>query len=468
MAEAPLAIHWFRRDLRLADNPALARAARAGRVLPVFIIDPDHPDEIALGAAGRAWLHRALEALDRSLGGALNLYRGRPQELLPALAARTGARLVSWGRLPDPVLATRDSKVEAALRAAGCAVHTENSFLLWEPGEILKPDGTPYRVFTPFFRKGCLGAPPPRRPLPVPRFEALGDPEALPLAALGLWPDHPWAARMMTHWQAGETAAAERLARFVEEKLAAYPARRDEPGIDGTSRLSAYLHFGEISPNTAWHAAEGPGADKFRAELGWREFSWNLLVHNPDLADRPLRPEFARFPWIEDETAFAAWRRGQTGIPLVDAGMRELWQTGWMHNRVRMVTASFLVKNLLIDWRAGERWFRDCLVDADPANNAASWQWVAGCGADAAPYFRIFNPMLQGEKFDKRGAYIRRFVPEIAKLPDRWLHRPWEAPRAVLEAAGVRLGRDYAEPIVDLSASRRRALAAFETTSKAP
>jgi deoxyribodipyrimidine photo-lyase len=272
---------------------------------------------------------------------------------------------------------------------------------------------------------------------------------------------------MMAHWQVGEKAAAARLARFVSERLAAYPARRDMPGADGTSRLSPHLHFGEISPNAAWHAATGPGADKFRAELGWREFSWNLLVHNPDLAERPLRPEFARFPWREDEAAFTAWTRGQTGIPLVDAGMRELWQTGWMHNRVRMVTASFLVKNLLIDWRAGERWFRDCLVDADHANNAASWQWVAGCGADAAPYFRIFNPVLQGEKFDPRGVYVRRFVPELSRLPDRWLHRPWDAPRETLAAAGLRLGRDYPAPIVDLATSRQRALGAYRTITAA-
>jgi deoxyribodipyrimidine photo-lyase len=467
MAASPPAIHWFRRDLRLADNPALARAARAGRVLPVFIADPDHPDEAALGAAGRAWLHRSLEALGQSLGGALNIYLGRPQDVLPALAARWGARLVTWGRLPDPALATRDEAVSAALRGAGCEVHAENGFLLWEPEETLKPDGTPYRVFTPFYRKGCLAAPPPRQPLPAVPFEAVRDAEALPLAALDLWPKHPWAEGMMAHWQVGEKAAAARLARFVSERLAAYPARRDMPGADGTSRLSPHLHFGEISPNAAWHAATGPGADKFRAELGWREFSWNLLVHNPDLAERPLRPEFARFPWREDEAAFTAWTRGQTGIPLVDAGMRELWQTGWMHNRVRMVTASFLVKNLLIDWRAGERWFRDCLVDADHANNAASWQWVAGCGADAAPYFRIFNPVLQGEKFDPRGVYVRRFVPELSRLPDRWLHRPWDAPRETLAAAGLRLGRDYPAPIVDLATSRQRALGAYRTITAA-
>ncbi|GIX30358.1 MAG: deoxyribodipyrimidine photo-lyase [Porticoccaceae bacterium] len=464
-APAP-AIHWFRRDLRLADNPALAQAARAGKVLAVFIVDPDQPGEIAPGAAGRAWLHRALAALDDRLRGALNCYRGRPQELLPALAARWGARLVTWGRLPDPSLAGRDEAVAEALRTAGCEVHAENGFLLWEPEATRKPDGTPYRVFTPFYQKGCLAVAPPRRPQPAPRFEALRDREALPLAALGLWPAHPWAERVMAHWQVGERAAEARLARFVAEKLAAYPARRDLPGEDGTSRLSPHLHFGELSPNAAWHAATGTGADEFRTELAWREFSWSLLVHNPDLAERPLRPEFDRFPWRDDEASFAAWRRGRTGIPLVDAGMRELWQTGWMHNRVRMVTASFLVKNLLIDWRAGERWFRDCLVDADPANNAAGWQWVAGCGADAAPYFRIFNPVLQGEKFDPAGTYVRRFVPEIARLPDRWLHRPWEAPGEVLEAAGVRIGRDYPAPIVDLAVSRRRALAAYDRVKR--
>ncbi|HHS93868.1 MAG TPA: deoxyribodipyrimidine photo-lyase, partial [Rhodobacterales bacterium] len=259
-----------------------------------------------------------------------------------------------------------------------------------------------------------------------------------------------------------------RLHRFVADRLARYPDARDHPGDDGTSRLSPHLHFGVISPNQVWDAARGPGADKLRAELGWREFSWNLLVHNPKLAEAPLRPQFARMPWRDDTAAFAAWTEGRTGIPLVDAGMRELWKTGWMAGRVRMVVASFLVKNLLIDWRRGEAWFRETLVDADPASNAASWQWVAGCGADAAPFFRIFNPVLQGEKFDRDGAYTRRFVPELALLPDRWLHRPWAAPAEALAAAGLQLGRSYPRPIVDLAESRARALAAFAALGDDP
>lgn len=463
-----MSIHWFRRDLRLADNPALLRAARTGRVLPVFINDPDQPQEVALGASSRAWLHEALAALDRALGGRLNIFRGPPQEVLCALADRHAAKVVSWSALPDPALAPRDAKIRAALKDRGIEVVVENGFLLWNPGEVRKADGTPYRVFTPFFRRGCLAAPPPRTPLPTPAFETLHDAEALPLATLGLCPSQDWAKGVLAHWQPNEAAAQTRLHGFVADGLSSYPDARDHPGQDGTSRLSPHLHFGVISPNQVWHAAQGPGADKLRAELGWREFSWTLPVHNPELGEAPLRPQFARMPWINDTAAFKAWTEGRTGIPLVDADMRELWQTGWMAGRVRMVVASFLVKNLLIDWRRGEAWFRDTLVDADPASNAASWQWVAGCGADAAPFFRIFNPVLQGEKFDRDGTYTRRFVPELARLPDRWLHRPWATPADVLAKAGVRLGQSYPQPIVDLAESRARALAALATLGDTP
>ncbi|HHC29418.1 MAG TPA: deoxyribodipyrimidine photo-lyase, partial [Rhodobacterales bacterium] len=280
MKSAEISIHWFRRDLRLADNPALLRAARTGRVLPVFIDDPDQPQEVALGAASRAWLHEALAALDRALGGGLNIFRGPPQDVLCALAERHGATMVSCGALPDPALAPRDARIRAALKERGIEVAVENGFLLWTPGEVRKADGTPYRVFTPFFRRGCLSAPPPRAPLPAPAFETLRDGEALPLAALGLWPRQDWAKDVLAHWQPDEVAAQKRLHRFVADRLARYPDARDHPGDDGTSRLSPHLHFGVISPNQVWDAARGPGADKLRAELGWREFSWNLLVHN--------------------------------------------------------------------------------------------------------------------------------------------------------------------------------------------
>lgn len=461
-------VHWFRRDLRLADNPGLVRAARAGRVLPVFIDDPEHPQEVALGAASRAWLHQALAALDRSLGGRLNIFRGAPRDVLCALAQRHGATRVRWNALPDSALASRDAGIRAALKARGVAVTAENGFLLWDPGEIRKADGKPYRVFTPFFRAGCRAAPPPRKPLPAPGFETVRDAEALPLAALGLWPRQDWSKGVLVYWQPDEAAAQARLQRFVADRLARYPDARDHPGTDGTSRLSPHLHFGIISPNQIWHAAHGPGTDKLRAELGWRDFSWHLLVHNPKLADAPLRPQFARMPWRDDPAAFRAWAQGRTGIPLVDAGMRELWQTGWMAGQVRMVVASFLVKNLLIDWRRGTAWFRDTLVDADPASNAASWQWLAGCGADAVPFFRIFNPSLQGQKFDRDGTYTRRFLPELAGLPDRWLPRPWAAPAEVLAEAGLRLGHDYPRPIVDLAASRARALEVFASLGDGP
>lgn len=461
MTMGPIAIHWFRRDLRLADNPALSRAAEAGRVLAVFIHDPAQPDEVAPGAAGRVWLDRALGVLDAALGGRLNILRGQPESLLPALALRHRAARVTWSALPDPALAAVDARVCQALQMAGVEAIREHSFLLWEPAKLRKPDGAPYKVFTPFWRHACLAAPPPRRPLPQPRFDVIADDRRLPRAALGLVPRLRWAEAMIGHWQVGEQAAQARLAAFVARDLARYPQSRDMPAAEATSRLSPHLHFGEISPAQAWAAARGPGANKLRSELGWREFSWNLLMHEPALADAPLRPEFARMAWRHAPDDISAWQQGRTGIPFVDAGMRELWQTGWMHNRVRMVTASFLVKNLLVDWREGERWFRDTLIDADPGNNAANWQWVAGCGADAAPFFRIFNPVLQGRKFDPKGAYVRRFLPELSRLPDRWIHAPWEAPEEVRAAAGVHLGKSYPRPIVDLAASRRRALDAF-------
>ncbi|GAB4383146.1 cryptochrome/photolyase family protein [Albidovulum sp.] len=455
-----VAIHWFRQDLRLADNPALTAAARHGRVVPVVIEDPEADPA---GAASAWWRGRSLAALDAALGGSLRVLRGDPAAVLAELAARHGASLVTWTRRYEPWATARDSAVKAALTAGGLAVQSENGALLWEPWEVLKPDGTPYRVFTPFYRRGCLGAAPPRRPLPVPRLDPVprAPDEPGPAAAR----EAPWERKLARHWQIGEAAAGAALARFVGERLAGYAKGRDFPAPGQTSRLSPHLAHGEISPNAAWHAVAGAGPAEdvaaFRAELGWREFCAHQLFHFPDLPQAPLRTEFAAMPWRDDPDALAAWQRGQTGVPLVDAGMRELWQTGFMHNRVRMVVASFLTKNLMIDWRRGERWFADCLVDYSPASNAASWQWVAGSGADAAPYFRVFNPATQAAKFDPEGAYIRRFVPEIAQLPDRWLGAPWTAPDAVLRQAGLRLGRDYPRPIVDLAASRARALAAF-------
>jgi len=467
------AIVWFRRDLRLADNPALVEAAASGQpVIPLFIDETDTPDSEADGGAARWWRHHALASLGRDLAGLgtpLLLRRGEPLAVLEALIAATGASRVLWNRRYTPHGIAQDSAIKAALTRRGIEVHSFKAGLLFEPWEIATRTGTPFRVFTPFWR-ACLAQPSPDRPLPPPAAlcPCPDRPDGDDLESWGLLPKTPdWAGGLAAEWQPGEAGAEARLRRFVAERLGDYAAARDRPGQAGTSRLSPHLAFGEISPRRAFHAARdsvesGPGLDRFLAELGWREFCAHLLFSQPDLAEQPLRGEFAAFPWRDDPDSLAAWQHGRTGFPLVDAGMRELWTTGWMHNRVRMVVASVLVKDLLLSWQLGAAWFHDTLVDADPASNVASWQWVAGCGADAAPFFRIFNPTLQGEKFDPDGHYVRRWCPELARLPDRWLHQPNRAPDAVLRQAGVSLGRSYPRPIVEHDFARRRALAAME------
>ncbi|MDH4108862.1 MAG: DNA photolyase family protein [Gammaproteobacteria bacterium] len=467
-------IAWFRQDLRLDDNPAFhAAAEHGGPVLPVYVLDDDNAGEWAMGAASRWWLHRSLAALAESLDGHLYLLRGNAATLLPELARATRATAVHWNRCYEPWRIARDQRIKSELKDAGVTVRSHNGSLLFEPQLVAKADGTPYKVFTPFYRNGCLRqAPAPREPLPRPSAYALATfGGGLPLEKLSLLPDIPWYRGMAAEWNPGERGASDRLARFLHAGIRHYREGRNRPDQAFVSRLSPHLHFGEISPHTVWHAAKTLESDRdiaaeidhFLSELGWREFSHNLLYHWPGLPRENLQRKFNRFPWREDEDALRRWQRGLTGYPIVDAGMRELWRTGYMHNRVRMIVGSFLVKNLLLDWRHGEDWFWDTLVDADLANNSASWQWIAGCGADAAPYFRIFNPVAQGRKFDPDGDYVRRYVPELGRLPDRYLHAPWEAPAGILQSAGVTLGADYPAPIVDLKASRERALDAFRS-----
>jgi deoxyribodipyrimidine photo-lyase len=377
----------------------------------------------------------------------------------------------------EPWAAALDARLHATLAAEGVALKRFGGALLVEPEAVCNQAGEPFRVYSAFAR-AAMALPSPRAPLPAPsRLRGLRDaPVGLAVEDLDLLPRKPdWAGGLRSTWTPGEAGARQRLDTFLAGPIAAYKANRDRPDLPATSSLSPHLHFGEISPNACWHAAsaviaaggEGEaGARKFVSELLWREFSAYLLHHWPDLPEAPFRPEFAAFPWARDAALLAAWQKGLTGYPIVDAGMRQLWQTGWMHNRVRMIVASFLVKDLLQPWQDGEAWFWDTLVDADLANNAASWQWVAGCGADAAPYFRVFNPVKQGNTFDPDGAYVRRFVPELARLPAEHIHAPFEAPEAVLAAAGVRLGESYPRPIVDHGAARRRALAAFEAIKR--
>ncbi len=479
----PIAIHWFRQDLRLTGNPALSAAVAAGApFLGVYILDDARPPRWGMGAASRWWLHHALEALDASLrekGARLFLAKGRTEEVLPRLARESGAATITCTRCYEPGAAALEKQLAEIFAPANIAFRRFGGGVLFEPEQIATGDGKPYRVFTPFYNRARerLDALAPVKP--APRKIAPADfGEGETLSDWNLRPAKPdWAAGLRETWTPGEEGAIARLDDFLGAIVTTYHADRDRPDKDGTSRLSPHLHFGEISPAMCWqrvkhwserHPEGRTGANAFIRELIWREFSIHLLHHFPHLPETPLRPEFAAFPWARSEALLLAWQKGATGYPVVDAGMRQLWHTGWMHNRVRMVAASFLIKHLLIDWREGARWFWDTLVDADLANNSASWQWVAGSGADAAPFFRIFNPVLQGEKFDPGGAYVRHWVPEIANLPDRYLNRPWEAPAATLQEAGVMLGKTYPTPIVEHATARTRALDAFKALKGGP
>ncbi|NCF48261.1 MAG: deoxyribodipyrimidine photo-lyase [Bacteroidetes bacterium] len=464
----PLSICWFRQDLRLADNPALAAAAARGRVLPVFILDDVNSGADKIGAASRWWLHHSLTALKSSLNGALYVTAGDALILLPELVKSTGADAVFWNRSYEKWRIQRDTELKSRLQDDGVEAVSSNGSLLWEPWEIAKNDGTPFKVFTPFYRRGCLAAAPPREPMPAPQITPMDQPPASDITSLGLLPDQGWDEALAPHWQIGEVGAKARLDAFLDEGLDGYKDGRNIPAAPNVSRLSPHLHWGEISVNQVWQAARArddvpsSDVDNFCSELGWREFSHALLFYNPDLRRTNLQSKFDRFGWRDDADLLQAWQRGRTGVPFVDAAMRELRQTGYMHNRMRMVTGSFLVKNLRLHWHHGEAWFWDCVVDADHASNSASWQWIAGCGADAAPYFRIFNSVTQGQKFDPDGSYTRRYVPELAGLPDKYLFAPWLAPDEVLADAGVQLGKTYPRPVVDLKESREAALAAFQ------
>jgi deoxyribodipyrimidine photo-lyase len=439
---------WFRDDLRLADNPALRAAIDRGEpVVGVYVLDEESPGVRPLGGAARWWLHHSLASLGERLrerGGTLVLRRGAAASVLPELVSDAGAGAVFWNRRYGGPERGIDAGLKRSLREGGLEVRSFQASLLFEPWTVRTGADTHFSVFTPFWR-ACLHLPAPRTPLPEPReihgagripaSDALGDWQLLPTR-----PD--WAGGLRETWEPGEPAARARLRDFLKEDLSGYDTARDEPAAGVTSHLSPRLRWGELSPFTVWHETLGAGTDagRFLSEVGWREFAWHTLFHFPDLARTNLRRSFDAFPWPRlERTHLDAWQRGRTGVPLVDAGMRELWHSGTMHNRVRMVTASYLIKNLMIDWRHGEQWFWDTLVDADAASNPFNWQWVAGSGADAAPYFRIFNPLTQAEKFDKDGLYVSQWAPDSASL----------------------------DPLVDLGASRKRALDAYEDVKAA-
>ena len=473
---ADVSIYWFRDDLRLADLPGLAAAAQAGHVLPVFVRDPDLGDAWGIGNASQWWLHHSLLSLRTRLaeqGLELILKSGATVAALSALAAQTGATTVCCSRHYQPWAGALETTLKERLSKQGVELKRYPGTLLHEPEDVATGGGTPFKVFTPFWR-ACNRRPDPHQPVPVPELTPYTDSiESEELLDWGLLPTSPnWAFGWNDLWHPGEAGAQTALTQFLDYHVQDYGDGRDIPAEPNTSKLSPYLRFGNLSPRQVWHAAqasklERPEAvgsiEKFLSEIGWREFCYHLLFHFPTMPNEAFNPKFSFFPWDDDPERLLAWQRGQTGYPIVDAGMRELWQTGFMHNRVRMVVASFLTKHLLLNWRAGEEWFWDCLLDADIASNACSWQWVGGSGADASPYFRIFNPIAQGEKFDKAGAYTRRWVPEVADLPDKYLHKPWEASDDVLLAAGVRLGDTYPHPIVDHKTAREAALSAYGT-----
>ena len=467
---------WFRSDLRLEDNPALQAAIdRGGPVIPVFIRSPSDEGQWQSGEASDWWLHQSLSSLSTSLqkvGGRLVLRQGPSADVLHKLIQETGAAAVFWNRRYEPAVRESDSKVRASLEQAGIMTADFNSQLIFEPWDIATKEGRPYQVFTPYWR-ACLQKGLASTPIPAPEVIAAPEvwPDSVPLASFQLEPTRDWGTGLKGHWTPGCQGAAERLNEFLRSHVNQYAVDRDLPALVGTSRLSPHLHFGEISPRTIWHAvhqsltgspADQTGAETYLKEIGWREFAHHLLYHFPQTTDHPLRSEFADFPWEDNESGLKAWQRGRTGYPIVDAGMRELWKTGWMHNRVRMIVASFLVKDLRLHWGHGARWFWNTLVDADLANNTLGWQWSAGCGADAAPYFRVFNPVLQSQKFDPEGTYLAQWLPELAGLPPKWIHAPWTAPAEVLKFAGVSLGKTYPKPIVDHGEARDLALAAFQ------
>jgi deoxyribodipyrimidine photo-lyase len=459
-------IMWFRQDLRLADHPALTAAAAAGPILPVFILDDETPGEWSWGGASRWWLHHSLAALSQKLP--LLLRRGESVSVMEKLIAECGPQAVYFTRDYAPWSGPIERRVKELCDRYGVSCHRHGGYLLHEPESIKTGSGSWFKVYTPFSR-ACFAAGALRPLKPVPKITLHGD--KLPSDKLEDWhllPQHPnWAEGFQPQWTPGEDGARQRLSHFLQEDLAGYATLRDRPDMTHASRLSPHLHWGEISPLQVWRAteqrrAEAQGkldqdSEKFLKEILWREFSYQLLHHVPHLPEKAFKPEYDDFPWTDDPVSLKRWQKGQTGYPIVDAGMRELWHTGTMHNRVRMIVASFLVKHLLLPWQAGERWFWDTLCDADIASNSASWQWVAGSGADAAPYFRVFNPILQGEKFDPQGAYVRKWVPELRGVPDDFVHKPWEMPEPP---------KAYSGPIVDHGKARARALAALKHIKK--
>jgi len=470
-------IFWFRRDLRLLDNPALALAAKESeQLIPLYIFAPEEEKKWRPGEASNWWLHHSLVSLDKSLrkkGSSLVIEDGSSQEVLLELVKKHKVERVYWNRLYDPETVKRDKNIKKVLSEVGVEAASLNGYLLTEPWEIKNGSGKCYKVYTPYSKNIFKSYNCPTKfsvpsKLSSPEKIASSEKEfCLALEKLNLLPVIAWDKEFYEHWTPGEKGASKLVKHFSGKADRNYSDNRDIPSIDGTSLLSPHLHFGEVSPQQIWREvseSEISSAEKhsYLRQLIWRDFAFSLLFNFPETSDKPLRPEFKKFPWKKNRKQLIAWQKGQTGYPLVDAGMRQLWRTGWMHNRVRMVAGSLLVKHLLQPWQEGAKWFWDTLLDADLANNSMGWQWVAGSGADAAPYFRVFNPVRQGERFDVEGTYVKKWVPELSEVPKKWIHCPWDAPESVLKEASVRLGSTYPYPLVEPSEGRARALEAYD------
>ena len=462
-----VSIHWFRQDLRIQDNPSLNHLSKNyENIVCVYILDEINCDR-TIGSASKVWLHNALEDLNQQLNGNLIFLSGDPLKVLDELTNFFDVEEISWNRCYESWTINRDKKIKEYLKKK-IKVSSFNGLLLWEPWEVLKDNGTPYKVFTPYYKRGCLSKPPPREPKETNLKIYDHNFKQTSLTDLKLLKNKKWEEKILTNWKISEVEAKNTMKSFFLNGVSDYSEGRNFPSMKNVSRLSPYIHWGQISVNTLWHNAmkisrtiNSNSAEVFMSELGWREFAYYLLFHSPNLQTENLKSKFDKFPWNNDERFYNAWIRGKTGYPIIDAGMRELWQTGYMHNRVRMIVGSFLVKNLLHDWRRGEAWFWDCLFDASTASNSASWQWVAGTGTDSTPYFRIFNPITQSQKFDPDGAYIRKFIPEIKKLPNKYIFSPWETPINLQQELSTIVGQDYPRPIVEIKSSRELALSAF-------
>ena len=469
-----ICIHWFRRDLRLNDNPSINFLSQFNYpILFIYINDENHKKR-RIGSASRVWLHHSIKYLNVQLSGKLNLFSDKALDIFKKLIQEFDIQAVSWNRCYESEEIKRDSLIKDFLKKSISNVKSFNGSLLWEPWEVLKNDGTPYKVFTPFYKRGCLLSSPPRKPL-TEKINRISDRKSeCPIDSLKLLPDKNWKSKPESYWKIGEEFAEEILDNFMLKGINGYQEGRNYPSKNNVSKLSPYIHWGQISPNTIWYNVDKNKAkdlsledvDVFKSELGWREFSYYLLYHFPQITEKNLQSKFNNFKWENNPEYLEKWSSGRTGYPIIDAGMRELWKTGYMHNRVRMIVGSFLVKNLLNHWKNGESWFWDCLFDADSASNSASWQWVAGTGADAAPYFRIFNPVTQGQRFDPNGDYVKEYIPEIKNLPIKFLHCPWEIPEELSQKVNFKLGIDYPFPIVNIKESREKALDIFALLKK--